>query len=125
MDSIAQTLAQALLDHHRDVCRVVKNRNDKALTDDDVDSTLIRYGVLRSKTNVRLPAIGFGRPLCIIAEWCRRNGWPPINSLVVSSKGKPGSDYSRAPGCGGSWEADVRKCICWKRYPKNVENWLA
>jgi hypothetical protein len=120
--SIAHTLAQTLLEHHRNVCRSYERRTHKTLTDNDVDRCVIRYEVLRSKAGVSYPAVGFGRPLRKVAEWCKRNGWPPLNALVVNQTGRPGTDYSRAPGCGGQWDTDVRRCVVWK-YSSKVENW--
>jgi hypothetical protein len=116
MSPEAQKLAQALLDHHRNVCRFHKT------TDPSTESCLIVYGDLCEQSDLsHLKAI-VGKVLREVAQWCHDNGWPPLNALAVNhDTGRPGRGYNSAPGCSRDrWEDEVRACINFAGYPNSI-----
>jgi hypothetical protein len=109
----AQKLAQALLDHHRKVCRTRSGETSST------DSCLITYGAICDR--VGLPHIKpkMGKYLREVAQWCRGNNWPPLNALAVNhDTRKPGHGYDGAPGCSlERWQDEVTACINFAYYP--------
>jgi hypothetical protein len=57
-----------------------------------------------------------------MADWCHKNGWPPINALVINQKLRiPGKGYDRATGCSiRNWKKQITACIAFKQYPKRA-----
>ena len=114
MSPEAKALAQALLDHHRQVCRP-----DKQAT---IESCLITYGALCERAEVaHLKAVA-GRYLREVAQWCHENGWPPLNALAVNQETrKPGHGYDGAPDCSlARWPDQAAACASFEDYPDAV-----
>jgi len=92
---ISQKLYEALLEHHSRV------RINHEITDTQIDRHLITYG--RLCEDAGLPAsmaIGIGKFLGEIAEYCSTLDCPPINALAVNSESRmPGDNYDLAEGC--------------------------
>jgi hypothetical protein len=72
-----------------------------------------------------------GGPLFHVAVHCEKEGWPPINSLVVRGKeGYPGDGFFSAPGSIVSsedlvermriWAACAETCISFEGYPRTA-----
>lgn len=113
----ARALGQKLLEHHRTVCRSV-NAPAADLLDSDVKRLSIRYGVLCERAGLQSLTRLAGNFLYEIAVWCEKEGWPPINALVVNQSGLPGEGFDTAPGGGyAKWPEQVRKAITFKGYP--------
>ncbi len=112
----AHALAQALLHHHKRVCRPGTNSNPV------IDSCVIAYGDLCDLAGLPDVDNSIGTFLREIAHWCYQNGWPPLNALAVNHQTqKPGRGYDRAPGCSlANWRAEAAACINFSGYPDNV-----
>jgi hypothetical protein len=112
----AERLAQALLDHHRQVCRSKREETR------GVDSCLIAYGDLCERAGLPEIKSTAGKFLREVAEWCHQNRWPPLNSLAVNHETRrPGRGYDRAPGCSlERWREDVARCVQFTGYPEVV-----
>ena len=112
MSPEAQKLAQALLDH-RKVCGLQRQAGPS------VDSCLITYGDLCERAGLPHLKPAVGRYLREVAQWCRDNGWPPLNALAVNHDTKtPGRGYDRAPGCNReTWRDEVAAAINFSGYP--------
>ena len=112
----ARALAQALLNHHRQVCR------SRTSAQRSVDLCVIPYGLLCERAGLPYLTHSVGHFLREVAEWCTANGWPPINALAVNRESKmPGEGYDGAPGCSLlRWPEEVRACIEFDRYPEAV-----
>ncbi len=116
----ARAMAQQLLKHHRQVCKPSR-ATPEDLTDGQLAHFCIRYGVLCELIGTAYLTRSAGGFLHGIAEWCERQGWPPINALVVNASGLPGEGYDRAPGGGFiEWPDQVRKAISYQHYPESV-----
>jgi hypothetical protein len=113
----ALALGQKLLEHHRTVCRSI-NIPATHLVESDVKRLSIRYGTLCKRAGLPLLTQSAGRFLYEVAVWCEKEGWSPINALVVNRSGRPGNGYDRAPGGGyAKWPEQVRNAITFKGYP--------
>ena len=112
----AHALGQKLPDHHNSACRGV-DVPAADLVDSQVSTFLIRYGVLCERAGLPFLTRSSGGYLHEIALWCDKQGWPPINALVVNESGIPGEGYDRAPGGGyAKWPEQVRNAILCKQY---------
>jgi hypothetical protein len=114
----ARALAQALLQHHKRVCR-------RALGSvPPVESCVMTYHDLCARAGIPELKNGIGAFMREIALWCYRNGWPPLNALAVNRATQmPGRGYDRAPGCSlANWRTEVIACINFSGYPDTVEN---
>jgi hypothetical protein len=113
MSPEAQKLAQALLDHHRKVCRSQSRPNQAA------ESCLIAYGDLCNQAGLSQIKPNVGKFLREIAQWCYDRSWPPLNALAVNHETHtPGRGYDSAPGCSREhWEDEVTACINFAGYP--------
>ena len=116
MSPEAQKLAQALLDHHRKVCR------SRVAELTSPDSCVITYSDLCERAGLAHLKATVGKYLREIAEWCQANGWPPLNALAVNhDTGRPGHGYDNAPGCSlERWEDEATACIRFAGYPHVV-----
>jgi hypothetical protein len=116
MSPEAQKLAQALLDHHKKVCRLQTEATA------GVDSCLVTYGDLCERASLSHLKPSVGKFLREVAQWCLENGWPPLNALAVNhDTGKPGHGYDGAPGCSlARWEDEATACIKFGAYPARV-----
>jgi hypothetical protein len=116
MSPEARKLAQALLDHHKQVDRLQTEASA------GVDSCLVTYGDLCEKAGLSHLKPKVGRFLREVAQWCHDNGWPPLNSLAVNHETrKPGRGYDGAPGCSrGRWQDEVTACINFAGYPNSI-----
>ncbi len=112
----ARALAQALLNHHRQVCcgRTSGQRS--------ADLCVIPYGLLCERAGVPYLTHTVGHFLREVAEWCHANGWPPINALAVNRETRmPGEGYVGPPGCSLiRWPEEVRACMEFDSYPDLV-----
>ena len=117
MSPEARKLVQALLDHHRKVCR---SQSGEALS---VHSCVIIYGDLCERAGLPHLKSAVGKYLREIAQWCHDNGWPPLNALAVNhDTHRPGRGYRTAPGCSlERWQDDAAACIKFADYPDRVE----
>jgi hypothetical protein len=115
MSPEAQKLAQALLEHHRSVCR-------RFQTTASIESYLIVYGDLCEQAGLSRLKPNVGKFLREVAQWCHDNGWPPLNALAVNHETRePGSGYDRAPGCSRErWQDEVMACINFAGYPDSM-----
>jgi hypothetical protein len=113
MSPEARKLTQALLDHHRNVCRFLKT------TGPSIESCLIVYGDLCERAGLSHLKPNVGKFLREVAQWCHDNGWPPLNALAVNHDNRrPGHGYDNAPGCSlERWQDDVSACIGFADYP--------
>jgi hypothetical protein len=113
MSPEAQKLAQALLDHHKKVCRLQSKASSI------IDSCLITYGDLCEQAGVSHLKPNIGKFLREIAEWCHHNGCPPLNALAVNHDShRPGHGYDGAPGCSlEQWQDEATACIKFAAYP--------
>ena len=113
MSPEAQKLAQALLDHHKKVCRSQKK------TSPSVQSCLIAYGDLCEQAGLSHLKRNVGKFLREVAQSCLDNGWPPLNALAVNHDSRrPGHGYDGAPGCSlAHWEDEATACIKFADYP--------
>jgi hypothetical protein len=116
MSPEAQRLAQALLDHHRKVCRSQKE------TGPSIESCLIVYADLCEQARLSHLKPNVGKFLREIAQWCHDQNWPPLNALAVNhDTGKPGHGYDSAPGCSRErWRDEVTACIKFAGYPDSI-----
>jgi hypothetical protein len=116
MSPEARKLAQALLDHHKQVCRPQTEAGSC------VDSCLVTYGDLCERAGLPHQKPNVGKFLREVAQWCLDNGWPPLNALAVNhNTGKPGHGYDGAPGCSlAQWEDEAMACIKFGTYPALV-----
>jgi hypothetical protein len=112
----ARALAQALLNHHRQVCRSFSGSQP------NLESFLIPYGSLCELAKVPHIKRIVGQFLREVAAWCHDNGWPPINALAVNrDRRMPGDGYDGASGCHLElWPDEVTACIRFKGYPDVV-----
>lgn len=109
-------LANALLQHHADVCVPHKSRPPR------INECVIAYGDLcRAAGCPGLDHVA-GQFLGEIAAWCAANRWPPINALAVNGTSRiPGNGYDLASGCDAdNWEQEVEACILFTGYPANA-----
>ena len=113
MSPEARKLAQALLDHHKQVRRLQTEASA------GVDSCLVTYGDLCERAGLSHLKPNVGRFLREVARWCLDNGWPPLNALAVNhDTRKPGHGYDGAPGCSlARWEDEATACIKCGAYP--------
>jgi hypothetical protein len=113
MSPEAQKLAQALLDHHKQVCRL-QNKGRASM-----DSCLIAYGDLCERASLSHLKPNVGKFLREIAQWCHDQNWPPLNALAVNHHSRrPGRGYDGAPGCSlARWEDEATACIKFVEYP--------
>ena len=110
-------LGQTLLEYHKTACRT-KNVAAIDLGDSQITRLSIRYGTLCAMAGVPFLSRSSGGYLHEIAVWCEKEGWPPINALVVNESGLTGEGYSLAPGGGyPKWSEQVRDAIAFKGYP--------
>jgi hypothetical protein len=122
----ARVLAKALLRHHEHACRHLRIRKSKEVTDGMINRSVIPYGILCDRAGVPFLTHVSGKFLGEIAEWCYKNGWPPLNALAVrKDTGMPGEGYDGAAGCSLlKWPDEVRKCIAFGRYPASSSTGL-
>src|SRR5437870_125298 len=94
MRPIAAALAKVLLQHHRQVCQSLKQTSMK-VTEQDIRNCVISYGELCRRANPSCAAVGAGRFLYEIHQWCvNEKKWPPLNALAVNKVTKePGDNY--------------------------------
>src|SRR3954469_21919580 len=116
MSPVARAICQALLDHHRQVCR--PGGGDAG----SIDSCVIAYGELCHRAGVPAVVRKVGHFLQEVAEWCDRGAYPPLNSLAVNQDSRmPGDNYDVAPGCSLlEWPAQAQSCIAFTGYPDRV-----
>ena len=122
MTAEATTIAMVLLKRHKEVCGGFKGVPPKNITDRMVEECVIFYGNLCERAGVPFLTHGVGRFLGEIAEWCEKNGWPPLNSLAVNrATGMPGIGYDGAPGSDLLlWPEQVRQCMVFGGYPEAI-----
>jgi len=115
----AQVLARELLRHHEQVCRQLGVGKPKDVHDGMIGRSVMPYGTLCELAGVPFLTYCVGRYLGEIAEWCDKNGWPPLNALAVNNETRmPGDGYDGAVGCDLlEWPEQARKCIAFGRYP--------
>src|SRR4051812_17740338 len=112
MKPISYALYNALLQHHLHVCR------QHLLRPPILDRCTIRYAALIDLAGLDLPPIATGPFLAEIADWCSKNKWPPLNSLVVNDTGMPGDNYDLAVGCSLlDWPRQATECVAFEAYP--------
>jgi len=113
MSPEAEKLAQALLDHHKEVCRPQTEAGTC------VDSCLVTYGDLCERAGLSHLKPKVGKFLREVALWCHDKNWPPLNALAVNHETRrPGRGYDGAPGCNQErWQDDVTACIRFADYP--------
>jgi hypothetical protein len=113
MSPEARKLGQALLDHHRSVCRS-KIPN--------LEFCLISYGELCEQAGLSNLKSNVGNFLREVARWCHDNGWPPLNALAVNHETRrPGRGYDGAPGCSlAHWQDEATACIHFAGYPDAI-----
>jgi hypothetical protein len=111
----ARALARALLDHRK---RLRSTSGEQT----SLDSALITYGELCARAGLPHIKAVIGKFLREVAQWCDRNGWPPLNSLAVNHETrKPGSGYENAPGCSVEhWSDQAIACINFSGYPDQL-----
>jgi hypothetical protein len=116
MSPEAQKLAQALLDHHRKVCR------SRTKPSPSFESCLIAYGDLCDQASLSHLKPDVGKFLREVAQWCHDSGWPPLNALAVNHKTRrPARGYDSAPGCSRErWQDEVTTCINFAGYPDSM-----
>jgi hypothetical protein len=116
MSPEAQKLAQALLEHHRNVCRFQMGASP------NVESCLIVYGDLCEQAGLSHLKPNVGKFLREVAQWCHDNGWPPLNALAVNHETRrPGRGYDHAPGCSRErWQDQVMACVSFAGYPDSM-----
>lgn len=109
----ARALAQALLDHHRLICRPRRGAQPS------VDSCVITYALVCERAGVPHLTRSVGQFLREVAQWCDENGWPPINALAVNRDTRmPGEGYDGAPGCSLlAWSGEAQAAIEFSGYP--------
>lgn len=110
----SRALGQVLLDQHR--ASTQRHPPGNRIIH---DRYTIGYAVLCQRAGVPHLTRVVGNFLVEIAEWCRDEGYPPLNALAVNEgSGVPGEGYDRA---GGfliiNWAVDVERCIRFTRYP--------
>ena len=117
LGSEAIAFANVLLDQHRRACL-----HPKGTASPSRAACLITYKTLCERANLLFLLRSLGPFLAQIADWCRSNRWPPINSLAVRQDSHiPGYGYDGAPGCRlEDWETDVQACIDFRGYPESV-----
>ncbi len=82
---------------------------------------LISYKRLCQKAGVPFNRATIGHYLFEVADWCDKNGLPPINALVVQkASGKPGFNYTNAPGGKRSWTQAVGESLTSKKFPSKI-----
>ncbi len=116
-------MARVLLDHHSRICRP-RRLTASTVTPNDVRECTITYTELCNRAGSPNLAHFGGRFYGEIASWCRENGWPPLNSLVVRvDTGEPGEGYNGA-GEGfcstAQWGDQVADCIAFVGYPSTA-----
>ena len=116
MSPEARALVKILLEHHSRICRRSSGPPR------DMDACLITYGTLCDRAGMPYLTRAVGNFLQQVAEWCRDNGWPPINSLAVNQDTRmPGEGYDIAPGCSLlHWPNQVKACIAFTGYPDTI-----
>ena len=116
MRPISVMLANALLEHHEDVCVRHLHRPPS------IDPCLIAYGELCRSAGCPGLEHSIAPFLAEIAEWCDANSWPPINALAVNATSRrPGDGYDAAAGCSlTAWHDEVIACIVFTGYPASV-----
>ncbi len=116
MTAEARALAQALLNHHRQMCR------GRTSGQRSTDLCVIPYGLLCEQADVSYLTHRVGQFLREVAKWCQANDWPPINALAVNKDTRmPGEGYDGAPGCNLlQWPEAVTACIEFDGYPEVV-----
>src|SRR5262245_57144210 len=109
----AQQLAQALLDHHRKVCRL------QSVETSNTESCLIAYGDLCAQAGLSHLKPRVGKYLREVAQCCQDNGWLPLNPVAAHhDTQRPGHGCDRAPGCHReTWEKEVAAVINFAGYP--------
>ena len=122
MSEEARAVANVLLAHHREVCRPVRIATEK-ISDDLVNDCTLTYGTVCERAHMQDLTHIVGRFMGEIAEWCADNTWPPLNSLAVNAESWiPGGGYDGAGGiCEQQlWPQQVRACIKFRKYPREV-----
>jgi hypothetical protein len=115
MTAEAEALAQVLLNHQRSIRRPPEDRPK------DPRPFTLQYKWLCERAGVPHLTPFVGRYLQQIAEWCVKNGWPPINSLAVNKTGVPGGGYDGAPLCDLlHWPQQASDSIVFAHYPRTV-----
>ena len=116
MRTTAVMLADALLQHHADVCIAHHHRPPI------IERCVISYGDLCRSAGCPGLEHNVGTFLAEIAIWCGNNKWPPINALAVNGTTRmPGEGYDSAHGCSlADWHGEVTDCIVFTGYPASV-----
>ena len=115
----ARPILRVLLDRHSRICKPLA-LSASGVTDDDVYRCTITYGALCNSAGVPWLTRAVGQFLGQIADWCRANGYPPINSLAVNAQTRvPDEGYDGAGGiCTDvGWPGKVRSAIAFTSYP--------
>jgi hypothetical protein len=117
----ANALARILLRHHQQNCQGLAP-TPMTVTDGMIGRCVVPYGQLCDRAGMGFLTPSVGMFLNEIAEWCDKNGWPPLNALAVNREtGMPGEGYDEASGCALlEWPEQVRKCIVFGGYPDDV-----
>jgi hypothetical protein len=113
MRPTAEAFAEVLLARHKQLCLEFSAPVNEAA----IKASRISYGDLCKLARAGT-AVGAGAFLVEVHERCEKQGFPPLNSLVVNKKtGKPGENY---PGGLRNWPKHVRECIAFKNYPLSL-----
>ena len=117
LNAEATAFADVLLDQHHRACL-----HPEGSVSPRRDDCLITYKALCERAKLPFLLRSLGPFLATIADWCRSNQWPPINSLAVRHDSHiPGYGYDGAPGCSlEDWETEVQACIDFRGYPEKV-----
>ncbi len=114
MNVEAQRLAKELLVWHAHI-RANRRADAWALGD------LAPYKKLCERAGIGGAERIVGPYLGELAEWCKRNDLPPLNSLAVNAQTRiPGVGYDGAPNCSyETWVEDVGRCLA-TQYPPQI-----
>jgi hypothetical protein len=112
MSPESQKLAQALLDHHKKVCRLQSQAGSS------IDSCLIAYGDLCEQAGLPHLKPTVGRFL-VKSRSGALTTLAALNALAVNhDTQRPGRGYDGAPGCSLTrWQDDAMACIKFATYP--------
>jgi len=81
-----------LLDHHREITLQFPPANKPV-----IKRYLLAYGTLCTRAGVAYLTRNPGPFLEEIADWCKHEGWPPLNALAINAQlGHPGDGYDGA-----------------------------
>jgi hypothetical protein len=117
MKPVASAICDQLLQHQRNI--------REAIAGDQLSCSnrecLISYGELCQRAGYPQVTESVGAHLQQIADWCRENGWPPLNALAVNaSTGMPGDGYNIPLNCDSSrWWEQANAALLFEGYPEH------